>query len=133
MVHAPFRLVFNYSILLWGCIFKCAILLPLQGQHRAGDFGQAHLRNVAGGRTQCVDGLQGIETADVAEILRGKMLRRINAAAHQQHIADAVLKQGLKNGFQRFLIQRLQEAAFLIINELRQIVLKVILHGIGSC
>ncbi|MGM9627777.1 MAG: hypothetical protein ACI3V4_06780 [Faecousia sp.] len=107
MVHAPFRLVFNYSILLLGCIFKCAILLPLQGQHRAGNFGQAHLGNVAGGRTQGVDGLQGIEAADVAEILRGKMLRRINAAAHQQHIADAVLEHWLEYGFQGFLVQRL--------------------------
>ena len=61
------------------------------------------------------------------------MLRRINTAAHQQHIADAILKQGLKNGFQRFIIQRLQKAAFLIINELRQIVLKVVLHDIGCC
>ena len=92
MVHAPFRLVFNYSILLLGCIFKCAILLPLQGQHRAGDFRQAHLGNVAGGRTQCIYGLQGIEAADIAEILRLKMVSGINTAAHQQHIADAVLK-----------------------------------------
>ena len=61
------------------------------------------------------------------------MLRRINAAAHQQHIADAVLKQGLEDGFQRFLIQRLQKAAFLIINELRQVILEVVLHDIGSC
>ena len=83
------------------------IWLPLQGQHRAGDFGQAHLGDVAGSRAQCVDGLQSIETADVAEILRGEMCRRVNAAAHQQHIADAVLQQGLENRFQGFLIQRL--------------------------
>ncbi|MCI5485168.1 MAG: hypothetical protein MR913_01080 [Clostridiales bacterium] len=133
MVHAPFWLVFSYSILFFGGFFKCAILLTLQGQHRSGNFGQAHLGNVAGSRAQGVERLQGIETADIAEILWGKMCRRVNTAAHQKHIADAVLQQGLKNGFQRFLVQRFQEATFLIINELRQIVLEVVLHDIGCC
>lgn len=126
-------MVFSYSILFFGGFFKCAILLTLQGQHRSGNFGQAHLGNVAGSRAQGVERLQGIETADIAEILWGKMCRRVNTAAHQKHIADAVLQQWLEDRFQRFLIQRLQEAAFLIINELCQVILKVVLHGIGSC
>ena len=119
-------MVFSYSILFFGGFRKCAIL-PLDGKHRAGNFGQAHLRNIAGSCAQCVDGLQGIETADIAEILRLEVFGRIDAAANQQYIADAVLQQGLEDGFQRFPVQRLQEAAFLMIGQLCQIV-KILLY-----
>ena len=102
--------MFSYSILVFLLGFKCAIFfleLSLQGKDRAGNGGKAHLGDVPGGHAQSVQGLWSVEIQHISKILILKVFRRVEAAAHQQHIADAVLKQGLKNGFQIFLIQRL--------------------------
>ena len=79
-----------------GPVCKGAILdlgLPLQVQHGPGDFPQAQLSDVPGGRAQGVQGIRGIEIRNVPEIVLDKIRRRVTAAAHQQHEAHAVLQR----------------------------------------
>ena len=87
--------------------FVCLLLfgLPLQAESRSGNLRQNHLGNIAGGSTQGVDGLQGIETADIPEIIFLVISTGINAAANQKHIANAVLQQGFENCGDAFIVQ----------------------------
>ncbi|MEF2838338.1 MAG: hypothetical protein U0N82_11520 [Oscillospiraceae bacterium] len=116
-----------------GCIFKCAILLfslPLQAEGGSGNFRQNHLGNIAGGSTQGIDGLQGIETADIPEIIFLVISAGVNAAANQKHIANTALQQGFENGGNAFIVQGFQETAFPVVHQLLQIVGDIILHHI---
>ena len=58
------------------------------------------------------------------------MFCRIDAAANHKHIGNAVLQQGLEQGFDIFLVQKLQVAIFLVVDQLRQIIRCIIFHGI---
>ena len=94
---APFCLVVssNDRILVFGYICKCAILLfrlALHGRDGAGDLREAHLRDVPGGHAQRVEGLRGVEVHDAPEVVVRKVIGRVNATAHKQHIRHAVLQ-----------------------------------------
>ena len=89
--------LFSYSILVFLLGFKCAIFflrLSLQGKDRAGNGRKAHLGDVPGGHAQSVQGLWSVEIQHISKILILKVFRRVEAAAHQQHISNAVF-QGL--------------------------------------
>lgn len=87
---------------------KCAIFSfgqPLQIQHRPGDLPKAHLRDVAGGRAEGVQGLRGVEIQNPAKIIVIKIFARITAAAGQQHKGHAVLQGGSERHFHIQLVQ----------------------------
>lgn len=134
-MFAPFRvgIVSDIRILTFGRFGKCAILLcylSLQAQDGSGDFLQAYLRNIAGGNTQSIQGIGGIETADIAEILLRKVVRRIDAAPDKKHIANTALHQGTKQSVNVFFIQHFQIAALFVVAELSEVIRYVVLHGI---
>ena len=127
-------LIYSYSILIFLHLRKCAILhcLPLQGKYGSGYFRKTHLGNIAGGSTQSIEGLHGIKAADIAKVISLEVISWINAAANHEHIGNAVLQQGLKQSFDIFLVQKLQVAIFLVVDQLCQIIRCIIFHGILS-
>ncbi|MFR7972133.1 MAG: hypothetical protein ACLU8C_07165 [Lacrimispora saccharolytica] len=132
----PFRLcvfLFRYSILVFLLGFNCAIFflgLSLQGKDRAGNGGKAHLGDVPGGYAQSVQRLRGVKVRHIPEIHVLKISRRINAAAHQQHIPNAVLHRPSVFHLQVQLVQFFQKAAFREGFQFRKIVGHIILHGV---
>ena len=132
----PFRLcvfLFSYSILVFLLGFKCAIFflgLSLQGKDRAGNGGKAHLGDVPGGHAQSVQGLWSVEIQHIPKILILKVFRRVKAAAHQQHISNAVLHRPAVFHLQVQLIQFFQKAAFRKGFQFRKIVGHIVLHGV---
>lgn len=113
-----------------GDICKCAILL--QSQNCPCDFVHTHLTDDTYCHTQCIEGIRGIEALDEIEGIRRNVWMGIHAATGQQHIGNAALKQCLKDGSDSFLIQRLQIASCLVVEELPQIVSGIGSHRIGG-
>ena len=125
--------LFSYSILVFLLGFKCAIFflrLSLQGKDRAGNGGKAHLGDVPGGHAQSVQGLWSVEIQHIPKILILKVFRRVKAAAHQQHISNAVLHRPAVFHLQVQLVQFFQKAAFREGFQFRKIVGHIILHGV---
>ncbi|WP_207743506.1 hypothetical protein [Intestinimonas butyriciproducens] len=75
MLDTPFLIsIFCFLVcIILDLTLICKKLLPLRLHHRAADLPQAHLRNIAGGDAQCVDGGRGVEIIDSAEIFREKI------------------------------------------------------------
>ena len=125
--------LFSYSILVFLLGFKCAIFflgLSLQGKDRAGNGGKAHLGDVPSGYAQSVQCLRGVEIQHISEIIILKVIRRIEAAAHQQHISNAVFYRPPVFHLQVQLVQFFQKAAFRKGFQFRKIVGHIVLHGV---
>ena len=125
--------LFSYSILVFLLGFKCAIFflrLSLQGEDRAGNGGKAHLGDVPGSHAQSVQRLRGIEIEHIPEIHVLKIFRRVKAAAHQQHISNAVLHRPAVFHLQVQLVQFFQKAAFCKGFQFRKIVGHIVLYGV---
>ena len=71
----------------------CKKLLPLCLHDRAADLTQTHLRNIAGGNAQGIDGGRRIEIIHMGKFVRVKILVRPQAQAGQQHIGHADLQR----------------------------------------
>ena len=113
--------------------FKCAIFffrLSLQGKGCAGNGGKAHLGDVPGSHTQSVQRLRRVKVGYIPEILIFKVIRRVKAAAYQQHISNAVLHRPAVFHLQIQLIQSFQKAAFRQGFQFRKIVGHIVLHGV---
>ena len=104
--------------------------LSLQGKDRAGNGGKAHLGDVPGGYAQSVQRLRGVKVCYIPEIHVLKISRRINAAAHQQHISNAVLYRPSVFHFQIQIVQFFQKTAFRKGFQFGKIVGHIVLHGV---
>ena len=125
--------LFSYSILVFLLGFKCAIFflrLSLQGKDRAGNGGKAHLGDVPGSHAQSVQRLRCVEIEHIPKILILKVIRRVEAAAHQQHISNAVLHRPAVFHLQVQLIQFFQKAAFRKGFQFGKIVGHIVLYGV---
>ena len=104
--------------------------LSLQGKDRAGNGGKAHLGDVPGSHAQSVQRLRCVEIQHIPKILILKVFRRVEAAAHQQHISNAVLHRPAVFYLQIQLIQFFQKAAFREGFQFCQVVGHIVLHGV---
>ena len=104
--------------------------LSLQGKDRAGNGGKAHLGDVPGGHAQSVQGLWSVEIQHIPKILILKVFRRVKAAAHQQHISNAVLHRLAVFHLHVQLVQFFQKAAFREGFQFCQVVGHIVLHGV---
>ena len=132
---APFCLVVssNDRILVYGCICKCAILLfqlALYGCDSAGDLREAHLRDVPGSHAQRIEGLRCVEVHNAPEVIVRKVIGRVNAASHEEHIRHTVLQGAPILHLKIQIIQLLQKAVFLIVMQLLKVVLRIVLHSV---
>ena len=71
----------------------CKKLLFLRLHDRAADLTQTHLRNIAGGNAQGIDGGRRIEIIHMGKFIRVKILIRLQTQAGQQHIGHADLQR----------------------------------------
>ena len=113
--------------------FKCAIFffrLSLQGKDGTRNRRKAHLGNVPGSHAQSVQRLRRVKVGYIPEILIFKIFGWAKAAAHQQHIPNAVLHRPAVLYLQIQPVQFFQEAAFRKAFQFRKIVGHIVLHGV---
>ena len=113
------------------CIL-CKKLLPPCLHHRAADLPQAHLRNIAGGDTQCIDRCGGIKGIDTLKILRQYVGCGRQRKPGQQHIGNAALQRPPVCDLYIQCIQFLQHTAAATIQQIPQIVLHIIRHSVAA-
>ena len=125
--------MFLYSIIFFLSLCNCAILplgMPLEIQHGAGDFREAHLSNVPGGGTKGVDGVRCVEVDDLLKILLGVVISRIHPAACHHEQSHAVGEKAAVHGLYTVFVQLFQIAAFPVVVKLGKIVRHIVLHRI---
>ncbi|MCR0501566.1 hypothetical protein MKC61_22415 [[Clostridium] innocuum] len=108
IVFAPFGLFPAFIILACDISCKCAVLTSSFDLHISDcrrDFPQRHLGNVACGDADGIKGGRRIEICDVNKILTLKISVRIQSAAAQQHIGDAICGKPLVNHFYIKIVQ----------------------------
>ena len=71
----------------------CKKLIPLGLHDCAADLPQPHLRDVAGGDAQGVDGGRRVEFVDMGKFVSGDMIVRPQAQPGHQHICHADLQR----------------------------------------
>ena len=71
----------------------CKKLIPLRLHDRSADLPQPHLRDVAGGDAQGVDGGRRVEFVDMGKFVSGDMIVRPQAQPGHQHICHADLQR----------------------------------------
>ena len=93
MLNTPFRfaaILFFAHIITDLCIL-CKKLLPPRLHHRPADLPQTHLRNIAGGDTQCIDRRGCVKGINVLKVLRQYIDCGRQRKPGQQHIGNAAL------------------------------------------
>lgn len=108
----------------------CKKLLPLGLHDCAADLPQAHLRDVAGGDAQGVDGGRRVEFVDMGKFVSGDMIVRPQAQPCHQHIGHADLQRVPVERLQVEVIQFLQQAVLAAVAQVLQVVREVVRHGV---
>ena len=105
----------------------------MQAKGGSGDGRQAHLANISGGRTQGIQGFRGVEIQHIAEIIIHEILCWVDTAPGKKHVPDAVLQGSAIFYLNIEVVQLLQEAVFLVLMQLREVIRHMILYGIFRC
>jgi len=108
----------------------CKKLIPLGLHDRSADRPQSHLRDVAGGDAQGVDGGRRVEFVNMGKFVSGEIIVRPQAQPGHQHIGHADLQCVPVEHLQVEVIQLLQQAVLAAVAEILQVVCDVICHGI---
>ena len=108
----------------------CKKLIPLSLHDCAADLPQAHLRDVAGGDAQGVDGGGRVEFINVGKLIGRKIIVCPQAQPGHQHIGHTDLQRIPVEHLQIKVIQLLQQAVLPAVAEILQVVCDVICHGI---
>ncbi|MDD5907501.1 MAG: hypothetical protein PUD76_04000 [Clostridia bacterium] len=131
MILAPFGVKSFLCICIIAVLaVLCKKLLPLRLHDRAADLPQAHLRNIAGGNAQGIDGGRRIEIIHMGKFVRGKILVCLEAQAGQQHIGHADLQRVPVEHLKVQIVQFLQQAVLPAVLQILQVVREVVRHGI---
>jgi len=104
----------------------CKKLISLGLHDRSADLPQAHLRDVAGGDAEGVDGGRCVELVDMGELIRGKIIVRVQAQPGHQHIRHADLQRIPVEHFQIEVVQLLQQTVLAAAPEVLQIVRDIV-------
>lgn len=108
----------------------CKKLIPLGLHDRAADLPQPHLRDVAGGDAQGVDGGRCVEFVDMGKFVSGEIIVCPQAQPGHQHIGHADLQRVPVERLQIEVIQFLQQAVLPTLPQVLQVVREVVCHGI---
>ena len=76
MLNAPFRFaaILSFAHIIVDLCILCKKLLSPRLHHRPADLPQTHLRNIAGGNAQGIDGGRRIEIIHMGKFVRVKIL-----------------------------------------------------------
>lgn len=105
-------------------------MFSLRLHDRAADLPQAHLRDVAGGDAQGVDGGWCVEFVDMGELIGRKIVVCLQAETGQQHIGHADLQRVPVENLKVQIVQLLQQAVLAALPQVLQVVRKVVRHGV---
>ena len=83
----------SYAVIISAFFTVCKKLIPLGLHDRSADLPQSHLRDVAGGDTQGVDGGRCVEFVDMGKLIGRKIIVCPQAEACHQHIGHADLQR----------------------------------------
>ena len=108
----------------------CKKLIPLSLHDCAADLPQPHLRDVAGGDAQGVDGGGRVEFVHMGELIGRKILVCRQAEAGHQHICHTDLQRVPVERLQIEVIQFLQQAVLPALPQVFQVVREVVRHGV---
>ena len=108
----------------------CKKLIPLRLHDRSADLPQPHLRDVAGGDAQGVDGGRCVEFVDMGKFVSGEIIVCPQAQPGHQHIGHADLQRVPVERLQIEVVQFLQQAVLPTLPQVLQVVCDVICHGI---
>ena len=108
----------------------CKKLIPLGLYDCAADLPQPHLRDVAGGDAQGVDGGRRVEFVDMGKFVSGDMIVRPQAQPGHQHIGHADLQRIPVERLQIEVVQFLQQAVLPALPQVLQVVREVVRHGV---
>lgn len=108
----------------------CKKLIPLCLHDCAADLPQPHLRDVAGGDAQGVDGGGRVEFINVGKLIGRKIIVCPQAQPCHQHIGHADLQRIPVEHLQIKVIQFLQQTVLPALPQVLQVVHDVVRHGI---
>ena len=108
----------------------CKKLIPLGLHDCAADLPQPHLRDVAGGDAQGVDGGRCVEFVDMGKLIGRKIIVCPQAEAGQQHIRHADFQRVPVEHLQIEVIQFLQQTVLPAVAQILQVVREVVRHGV---
>ena len=108
----------------------CKKLIPLGLHDCTADLPQAHLRDVAGGDAQGVDGGRCVEFVNMGKFVSGDVIVRPQAQPGHQHICHADLQRVPVERLQIEVIQFLQQAVLPALPQVLQVVREVVRHGV---
>ena len=108
----------------------CKKLIPLRLHDRSADLPQPHLRDVAGGDAQGVDGGGRVEFINVGKLIGRKIIVCPQAQPGHQHIGHADLQRVPVERLQIEVVQFLQQAVLSTLPQVLQVVREVVRHGI---
>ena len=134
MLNTPFRFaaILSFAHIIVDLCILCKKLLPPRLHHRAADLPQTHLRNIAGGDTQCIDRRGSVEGINVLKILRQYVGCGRQRKTGQQHIGDAALQRPTVCDFHIQRVQLLQHTAAATVQQIPRIILHIIRHGVAA-
>ena len=108
----------------------CKKLIPLRLHDRSADLPQPHLRDVAGGDAQGVDGGRCVEFVNMGKFVSGEIIVRPQAQPGHQHIGHADLQRIPVENLKVQIVQFLQQTVLPTLPQVLQVVCDVICHGI---
>lgn len=108
----------------------CKKLIPLGLHDRSADLPQSHLRDVAGGDAQGVDGGRCVEFVNMGKFVSGEIIVRPQAQPGHQHIGHADLQCVPVERLQIEVVQFLQQTVLPALPQVLQVVREVVRHGV---
>ena len=108
----------------------CKKLIPLSLHDCAADLPQPHLRDVAGGDAQGVDGGGRVEFVHMGELIGRKILVCRQAEAGHQHICHTDLQRVPVENLKVQIVQLLQQAVLPALPQVLQVIRDVVCYGV---
>ena len=108
----------------------CKKLIPLGLHDCAADLPQPHLRDVAGGDAQGVDGGGRVEFVHMGELIGRKILVCRQAEAGHQHICHTDLQRVPVENLKVQIVQLLQQAVLPALPQVLQVIRDVVRYGV---
>ena len=108
----------------------CKKLIPLGLHDRSADRPQSHLRDVAGGDAQGVDGGRRVEFVNMGKFVSGEIIVRPQAQPGHQHIGHTDLQRVPVENLKVQIVQLLQQTVLPALPQVLQVVREVVRHGI---
>ena len=132
ILFAPFSACFVlFCVVIISAFFTvCKKLIPLGLHDCAANLPQPHLRDVAGGDAQSVDGGRCVEFVNMGKFVSGEIIVRPQAQPGHQHICHTDLQRVPVENLKVQIVQFLQQAVLPTLPQVLQVVRDVVCHGI---